>query len=231
MEEARQHGASSDKLQRFQRTLDDLKSGMTEAERAQIVATREQGAVNRALQQSQTQLENFNKTLARLNLRAGVGAGIVGAGALGPGDGTAFEEYPWEGHSSNYGPKGNRLGEGYGVGLGVVRQANTGARFGDWVRVGFADGTSVVRQVNETSSRANGVEFYTSKRGEWERHGKVQSVEKVGSPQSSINVTNNFTIQALDHHGVDVVLREHGHKIAAHVRRSFRDSLSDDSVV
>jgi len=29
-----------------------------------------------------------------------------------------FEQYPWEGHSSNYGPKGNRLIADYGVGLG-----------------------------------------------------------------------------------------------------------------
>ena len=26
-----------------------------------------------------------------------------------------FEQYPWEGHSSNYGPKGNRLNSGFGV--------------------------------------------------------------------------------------------------------------------
>jgi hypothetical protein len=29
-----------------------------------------------------------------------------------------FEQYPWEGHSSNYGPKGNRLNSSYGVGVG-----------------------------------------------------------------------------------------------------------------
>src|ERR1700733_2478081 len=29
-----------------------------------------------------------------------------------------FEQYPWEGHSSNYGPKGNRLKTGSGVGVG-----------------------------------------------------------------------------------------------------------------
>ena len=28
-----------------------------------------------------------------------------------------FEQYPWEGHSSNYGPKGNHLSSGYGVGV------------------------------------------------------------------------------------------------------------------
>ena len=31
-----------------------------------------------------------------------------------------FEQYPWEGHSSNYGPKGNRLNSGYGVGVGKI---------------------------------------------------------------------------------------------------------------
>jgi hypothetical protein len=29
-----------------------------------------------------------------------------------------FEQYPWEGHSSRYGPKGNRLDPGHGVGIG-----------------------------------------------------------------------------------------------------------------
>src|SRR5208337_315270 len=29
-----------------------------------------------------------------------------------------FEQYPWEGHSSNYGPKGNRLDSSYGAGVG-----------------------------------------------------------------------------------------------------------------
>jgi hypothetical protein len=31
-----------------------------------------------------------------------------------------FEQYPWEGHSSNYGPKGNHLSSGYGVGVGKI---------------------------------------------------------------------------------------------------------------
>jgi hypothetical protein len=39
-----------------------------------------------------------------------------------------FEQYPWEGHSSNYGPKGNRLSSGYGVGVGKnIRHSFTGA--------------------------------------------------------------------------------------------------------
>jgi hypothetical protein len=86
----------------------------------------------------------------------------------------------------------------------------------------------MVRQVNETSARPNGVEFFAERRGEYERHGKVMGVEKVRGPQ---NVTINLNVQALDQHGVDAVLRDHGHKIAAHVKRAFRRDMADSSVV
>ncbi len=39
-----------------------------------------------------------------------------------------FEQYPWEGHSSKYGPKGNRLNPGQGVGVGKnIKRSFTGA--------------------------------------------------------------------------------------------------------
>jgi hypothetical protein len=37
----------------------------------------------------------------------------------------SYEEYPWEDHSSNFGPKGNRLGEGYSVGTGANVEKNS----------------------------------------------------------------------------------------------------------
>ena len=60
-----------------------------------------------------------------------------------------FEQYPWEGHSSNYGPKGNRLNSSYGVGVGKNISSSLELRHGDWIHmpdIGW-------RQVNEFSTK------------------------------------------------------------------------------
>ena len=44
-----------------------------------------------------------------------------------------FEQYPWEGHSSKYGPKGNRLDSSYGVGVGKNISRSLQLRHGDWI--------------------------------------------------------------------------------------------------
>src|SRR6266403_1498213 len=46
-----------------------------------------------------------------------------------------FEQYPWEGHSSNYVPKGNRLNSSYGVGLGKNISGSLLLRQGDWIHM------------------------------------------------------------------------------------------------
>ena len=46
-----------------------------------------------------------------------------------------FEQYPWEGHSSNYGPKGNRLSSGYGVGVDKNIRRSLQVRHGDWIHL------------------------------------------------------------------------------------------------
>src|SRR6202163_1511566 len=74
-----------------------------------------------------------------------------------------FEQYPWEGHSSNYGPKGNRLIADYGVGLGKNISHSLQLRPGDWIHmpdIGW-------RQINELSSQNNGIEFFASYRDEY----------------------------------------------------------------
>jgi hypothetical protein len=81
-----------------------------------------------------------------------------------------FEQYPWEGHASKYGPKGNRLNSGYGVGGGrdIIRSLHV--RHGDWIHmpeIGW-------RQINEFSSKRNGIEFFASHRDEYKaRHPRV----------------------------------------------------------
>jgi hypothetical protein len=74
-----------------------------------------------------------------------------------------FEQYPWEGHSSNYGPKGNRLNSSYGVGVGKNIFRSLQLRHGDWIHmpnIGW-------RQINESSSKKDSVEFFATYRDEY----------------------------------------------------------------
>lgn len=74
-----------------------------------------------------------------------------------------FEQYPWEGHSSKYGPKGNRLDSRYGVGVGRNILHSLHLRQGDWIHmpdIGW-------REINEFSSKRNGVEFFAGHRDQY----------------------------------------------------------------
>ena len=57
----------------------------------------------------------------------------LGAGGLSDVPGAVYEEYPWEGHSSQYGPEGQDLSQPGEVGLGPDLMAKKGLRQGDWV--------------------------------------------------------------------------------------------------
>ena len=86
-----------------------------------------------------------------------------------------FEQYPWEGHSSKYGPKGNRLNSSYGVGVGKNIRRSLQVRQGDWIHmpdIGW-------RQINEFSSKNDGIEFYATHRDEYKsKHPRV-AIDKV----------------------------------------------------
>src|ERR1700683_491535 len=81
-----------------------------------------------------------------------------------------FEQYPWEGHSSNYGPKGNRLNAGRGVGVGKNISRSLQVRQGDWIHmpdIGW-------RQINEFSSKKDGIEFFSTHRDEYKgKHPRI----------------------------------------------------------
>jgi hypothetical protein len=81
-----------------------------------------------------------------------------------------FEQYPWEGHSSNYGPKGNRLNSSYGVGLGKNISGSLLLRQGDWIHmpeIGWL-------QINEFSSKKDSIEFFASYRDEYKsKHPRI----------------------------------------------------------
>src|SRR5271166_1827911 len=86
-----------------------------------------------------------------------------------------FEQYPWEGRSSNYGPKGNRLNSSYGVGVGKSISRSLHVRQGDWIHmpdIGW-------RQINESSSKKDGIEFFATHRDEYKsRHPRI-AIDKV----------------------------------------------------
>lgn len=81
-----------------------------------------------------------------------------------------FEQYPWEGHASKYGPKGNRLHPSYGVGVGKNIRRSLQLRYGDWIHmpgIGW-------RQINEFSTKNNAVEFFASHRDEYKsKHPRI----------------------------------------------------------
>jgi hypothetical protein len=86
-----------------------------------------------------------------------------------------FEQYPWEGHSSNYGPKGNRLSSGYGVGVGREIRRSLQVRHGDWIHlpeIGW-------RQINESSSKSDGIEFFATHRDEYKGKYPRIAIDKV----------------------------------------------------
>ena len=81
-----------------------------------------------------------------------------------------FEQYPWEGRSSKYGPKGNRLNPGNGVGVGKSIARSLQLRQGDWIHmpdIGW-------RQINESSSKKDGIEFFAAHRDEYKsKHPRI----------------------------------------------------------
>ena len=86
-----------------------------------------------------------------------------------------FEQYPWEGHSSNYGPKGNRLNSGYGVGVGKNIRRSLQVRHGDWIHmpdIGW-------RQINEFSSKSDGIEFFATCRDQYKGNHPRMAIDKV----------------------------------------------------
>jgi hypothetical protein len=86
-----------------------------------------------------------------------------------------FEQYPWEGHSSNYGPKGNRLNSSYGVGVGKNISRSLQVRQGDWIHmpdIGW-------RQINEFSRKKDGIEFFATHRDEYKSDHPRIAIDRV----------------------------------------------------
>jgi hypothetical protein len=86
-----------------------------------------------------------------------------------------FEQYPWEGHSSNYGPKGNRLNSDFGVGVGKNIRRSLRVRHGDWIHmpdIGW-------RQINESSGKSDGIKFFATYRDQYKGKHPRMAIDKV----------------------------------------------------
>ena len=179
-------------------------------------------------------LDDAAKTAA---LHLGQFGGNYGYGPLqdSPTHDQTYFEYDDEGHSSQYGPEGNRLGDDYGVGLSRWNQAH-GHPIGSWVDIRTPSGKVVRRQVNETASRD--IEFHT-KRGQESQYGEgrshiieapspirpVKPTTKVGhtihsSPQIHIHGAADKSVVAL----IEEALEKH----RANLLRDLEEVDSDD---
>lgn len=152
---------------------------------------------------------------------------------------SVYEQYPWEDRTSRQGPFENALILGKGIGLGMNVQKQLGVNFGDWVNLGRGGKSLGWRQMNETSSRPWGVEFFTNKRDEWTRGGPVQilkvlrkaEMEKEKAQQtgrsypadqsSAVHIHNNVTYNL---HGSSSDLE---HRVAS-LHRNHIDNLKRD---
>jgi hypothetical protein len=120
------------------------------------------------------------------------------AGAMAGGWSRVFEQYPWEDRSSNYGPRNNYLGVPYEVGLGVNLQKQYGVSSrikgqNDWVKIQMGDGTVQWRRVLETSARPSGIEFWSSKQGQYIQHGEKARI--IGTSHGKpADVTINYHV-------------------------------------
>jgi hypothetical protein len=212
-------GASDDQITQ-------AKQDLIEAEKRQ---REESDRVQESMELLKRQADLAAAALSRLGLSAGGPGNPLGGnyglhGGLSDVDNAVYYEHDYEGHSSQYGPNGNRLGDGYGIGFGVDKQAQLGVHQGDWVRVRLNNGRTVVRQVNETSSRRHGIEFHSPARDESSYGSKVQSIEKTTPP-----VTINYHIQALDTTGIAEVLQRHGERIRRYLRDRDRDEVASSA--
>jgi hypothetical protein len=159
----------------------------------------------------------------------GVNFGLHGGFSDSPGHDSTYFEYDDEGHSSQYGPKNNRLGDDYGIGLSDYNLQSH--PMGSWVKVRAPNGKVFWRQVNERASRD--VEFHTKHGGEAEYgEGKTQIIDSSKTKPDGVSINYNpvfHIVGETDH--IRKILRDHSEEIADHVRRAFAADYAREAAV
>ena len=184
--------------------------------------------------------EALQKSIDSLTNVLFLGTGWSGSGGAGtPGGnfglhggysdvpGTTYYEHPdTEGHSSQYGPQGNRLGYEYGVGLGK----SYGEHQGQWAQIDTHSSRGIIwRKVNERSSRDHGIEFVTPHTDEssYGSHAEVLKYQDAPPPQTSIHIH----INAIDSDSFAQTVHKHAEVIASHVHRVLQSDMERSFVV
>jgi len=198
--------------------ITQAKNDLLAAEKAQRDS---QDKNKQALDDATTAAINFAATMNLIGgSRMSPTGNVSGLPDYGPNSAgyKTYEEYGWEGHSSNYGPNGNYLPADTGryVGLGVNLQRKYHAPIGGKVKI-----NGKVYDVNETSSRDHGVEFKTAHPESVPDRVKVEPV----------TYNTHYHIQVLDGTGVDRVLNDHADRIEKHLARVRRNNSSFSAVV
>jgi hypothetical protein len=178
---------------------------------------------------------------ARGGSRAG-GGSAIGAGRMSDltgkdGSLAVEEEYDSEGHSSQFGPKGNRLITGWNyLGLHPDTMSKYGLSQGELVRTeeGWA-------KVQESASRKGTVEFHADYPGQFQnKHSRLHILETKkasdgesdgtsGTSHRPINVTYNITVHSTGHDTNSLVasmkeaLRTHSEELGHHVKRALQE--------
>jgi hypothetical protein len=142
-----------------------------------------------------------------------------------------YEHLDTEGHSSQYGPHNNKLGYGYGIGIGAVKQKQTGAYYGKWVKVRLPNGSTIIRQVNETSSRDHGIELETPHTDESSYGNGKATIEGVYDTKPSAETHVHIHVNSIDSQDAGRFISENAHDIAKHVHRHLKDQLERSAIV
>lgn len=205
---------------RQQRTFEDNTYGVETNTQAQAQLTNQFGSFMNYLSMLMSG-QPFSPGQGSMGGNYGLHGGLYDS----PTHDSTYFEHDDEGHNSMYGPHENRLGDTYGVGLSRWNQKKH--PLGSWVTIRTPNGKIVRRQVNETATRD--IEFHTPSDAQGRRdygEGKSQILENGGG--ASITVHNH--IYAMDSHGVDRVMEEHGHRIAKHIQRVLFDESTAETV-
>lgn len=135
-----------------------------------------------------------------------------------------YEEYGTEGHSSNYGPRGNKLTQDTGgVGLGPSIMQQWGLKQGDKVHIpgmGWLD-------IRESSSRGHGIEFFKNRPGSGtttpERL-KIDKIQKGDNPPLNVTINYSPTIHGGgDERGLVTTLKSHSEHLAKQLESAIKE--------
>jgi hypothetical protein len=179
----------------------------------------------------------------------GVPTVVINGKTYSDEDNQLYYEHLSEGRSSQQGPHKNVLGVGYGIGIGKSKQASTGAYYGKWVKVHLPNGSTIIRQVNETSARNHGIEL-ESPTGDESSYGNgkatiegvyntKEDAEKSGSSSSKrirststtpIVINNTWQISGDANHILSTIKENH-HAVARHLHDAISEKLGLRAVV